>query len=181
MDKIVTDLCRDHDFVPLIWERLGDEFLAEAIPVSISRVEQGDTEIERLVHELDCFTFGKISPPTGGNCPQAKANLADRQISIFVRPEAHYLSLDVQRSTLNAQASIKLDIERWALDVERFSCDRQIKDSAAHRCSRLDGESGLERADAGTCCGDSATENFCGCPVRFLEGGTEFARRALFV
>ncbi len=78
MNEIVTDLGRDHDFVPLIRERLGNQFFAQTISVGVSRIEQGDTEIERLVHERDRFAFGKISPPAGGNRPQTKADLANR-------------------------------------------------------------------------------------------------------
>ena len=69
MDKIVADLGRDHDFVPLIWERLRDQFFAQSVSVRVSCIEQCDAEIERLVHERDRFALGKISPPSGGNRP----------------------------------------------------------------------------------------------------------------
>ena len=60
-----------------------------------------DAEIERLVHQRDRFALGKISPPTGGNRPQTKADLADGEIGILVSPELHkrkYLTTEAQRS-----------------------------------------------------------------------------------
>src|SRR5438309_6692264 len=46
--------------------------------------------------------------------------LTDRSVFLYVRKRIR-LSLNVQRLTLNAQRSIKLDVERWASDVERLS------------------------------------------------------------
>src|SRR5207247_7748082 len=64
-------------------------------------IEQRDTEIKRLMHQCDRFALGKISPPTGGNRPQTKANFAHRQVSILVRAKAH--GVKVKRSTSKAQ------------------------------------------------------------------------------
>ena len=76
MHEIVTNFCRDHDFIPLVWKRLRDQLFAQSVSVRIGGVEQCDTEIERLVHERNRFAFGEISPPTSGNRPQTKADLA---------------------------------------------------------------------------------------------------------
>jgi hypothetical protein len=43
-------------------------------------------------------------------------------------------------------------------------------------CSRVHGESGLERADAGARGGDPTVEHFCSGGMRVLERGTELAR-----
>jgi hypothetical protein len=89
MYKIVADLCCNHDFVPLIWEGLGDQFFTQPVAVRISRIKQSDAEIERLVHEGDRFAFGEISPPASGNRPQTKPDLAHRQLGALVRTEVH--------------------------------------------------------------------------------------------
>ena len=41
------------------------------------------------MHERDRFALGKISPPTGGNRPETKADLADCQIGILVSAKLH--------------------------------------------------------------------------------------------
>src|SRR5438093_13332360 len=46
-------------------------------------------------------------------------SLTVRSVFLYVRKRIP-LSLNVQCSTLNDQRSIKLDVERWALDVERL-------------------------------------------------------------
>src|SRR4029453_15350905 len=89
MHKIVTDLSGDHDFIPLIRKRFGDQFFAQSVAVSVSGIEKRDPEIERLWHQSDRFAFGEISPPTSRNRPQTKTNLAHRQVSILVSPKAH--------------------------------------------------------------------------------------------
>ena len=78
MNEIVPNLGRDRDFIPLIRERFGDQFFTQSISVRIGCIEQSNSEIECLVHQCYCFAFGKISPPTGGDGPQTKANFADR-------------------------------------------------------------------------------------------------------
>src|SRR5947208_9710516 len=84
MNKVVTDLSRDYDFIPLVRERFRDQLFAQTVAIGISRIEQGDTEVERSLHERNRFAFGKISAPAGGNRAQTKANLANRQNSGFV-------------------------------------------------------------------------------------------------
>src|ERR1700688_2254653 len=89
MYKIVADLGRDHDFVSLIWERLRDQFFAQSVSVRISRIEESDAEVKRVMHQRNRFALGEISPPTGGDCPQAEPDFADRQVGIFVCAKAH--------------------------------------------------------------------------------------------
>src|ERR1700692_3586572 len=90
---IVADLCREHDFFSLIWERLRDQFFAQSVSVRISRIEESDAEVECVMHQRNRFALGEISPPTGGNCPQAEPAFADRQVGIFVSAETHDPSL----------------------------------------------------------------------------------------
>src|SRR5260370_26248954 len=101
MDEIVSDLGRDRDFIPLFRERLGDQLLAQSVAISVRRIEQGDAEIERLVHERNRFAFGEVSPPAGRDGPQAEANFAYGEVGIFVSAEPHRQK--TKRSTLNAQ------------------------------------------------------------------------------
>src|SRR5438270_8660653 len=89
MHEIVSDLRRDHDFVPLFLKCLGDQLLAQSVSISISRVEQRDAEIECLMHQRNRFAFGEISPPTRGNCPEPKPDLANRQVGVLVSAESH--------------------------------------------------------------------------------------------
>ena len=88
-DKIVADLCRDHDFIALIRESLRDQFFAQSISIGVGRIEERDAEIKRLVHERDRFALGEISPPAGRDRPEAEADLADLQVGIFVSAKAH--------------------------------------------------------------------------------------------
>src|SRR5437660_5736147 len=88
-DEIITDLGRDRDFIALFWERLGNQFFAQPVSISVGRVEERNSEIERLVHQCDRFALGKISPPAGGNRPQTKADLADGQVRVFVSAKLH--------------------------------------------------------------------------------------------
>src|SRR5882724_11231125 len=67
VDEIITDLGRDRNLAALFWERLGNQFFAQPVSISVGRVEERNSEIERLVDQCDRFPFGKISPPTGGN------------------------------------------------------------------------------------------------------------------
>src|SRR4029077_6335765 len=83
------DLRRDYDFIALIRERFCDQLFAQTIPVGISRIEQRNPEIKRLVHQRNRFTLGKISPPAGGNCPQPEADFTDCEIGILVSAKAH--------------------------------------------------------------------------------------------
>src|SRR5438094_34966 len=76
MHKIVADLGRDHDFIPLVRERLCDQFFAETISVCIGRIEQSDAEIECPVYERNRFALGEISPPTCRNRPHAETDFA---------------------------------------------------------------------------------------------------------
>src|SRR5437879_8507169 len=112
MNKIVSNLGCDHDFIPLVRERFRDQLFAQTVAIGISRIEQGDAEIERSLHERNRFAFGKISPPAGGNRPQTKADLANRQISVFVSAKLHRLSLNARCSTLNAQLNSTLNVGR---------------------------------------------------------------------
>ena len=107
MNKIVSDLGRDHDFIPLVWKCFRDQFFAETSAVGISRIEQSDAEIECLVHERDCFPFGKISPPAGGNCPQTKTDFAHGQVCVLVSAKTHgrLPTLEGNRPTLNFQTT----------------------------------------------------------------------------
>src|SRR4030095_5782161 len=96
MDKVVADLGRDDDFIPLFRKRLGDQFLAQTVSVGISRVEQRNTEIERLMHEPDRFALSEIPPPSGGNSPKTKPDFAHGQVGVSVGAETHSQSLNVQ-------------------------------------------------------------------------------------
>jgi hypothetical protein len=53
-----------------------------------------------------------------------------------------------------------LDVERSAFDVCLLHELKGQSSSSYHR-ARLNGESGLERTDAGACGGDSASQGFC--------------------
>ena len=88
-DKIVADLGRDHDFIALVRERLGDQFFAQAVSVGIGGIEQRDPEIERLVHKRNRLALGEIPPPTGRNRPKTKADFADGELGVFVSAKAH--------------------------------------------------------------------------------------------
>jgi sirohydrochlorin cobaltochelatase len=88
-DKIVTDLGRNDDFIALLGESFRDVFLAQAVAVSIGGIEKRHSKIESFVHECDRFAFAEIPPPTRGDRPQTKTDLADCQIGIFVGPETH--------------------------------------------------------------------------------------------
>src|SRR5256885_5516187 len=89
MDKIVANLCRNHDFIPLIRKRFRDQFFAQPVSVSVGCVEKCYAQIKGLMHERDRFALGEISPPTGGNRPQPKANFAHRQVRASIRTKAH--------------------------------------------------------------------------------------------
>src|SRR5262245_17043860 len=89
MNKIVADLRRDHDLIPLVRESFRDQFFTQTVSVSVSRIEQGDPEIKRLVHQFDRFALSKISPPTSRNRPQTKADFTDCEIGVLVSPKAH--------------------------------------------------------------------------------------------
>src|SRR4029077_18668438 len=96
MHKIVANFRRNHDSIPLFWERLRDQFFAQSIPIGISRIEQRDAKIESLVHDPNRSALGKIPPPAGRNRPQTKADFAHSQIGIFVSAKTH-------RATLNTE------------------------------------------------------------------------------
>src|ERR1700730_16449772 len=89
MNKIVADFCGDSDFLALIRKRFGDQFLAQAVAVGIRGIEKGDAKVEGLVHERDRFTLGKISPPTGRNCPESEADFAHCQVGVLVGAKFH--------------------------------------------------------------------------------------------
>ena len=72
LDEIVADLGRNRDLVALFRERLRDQFLAQSIAVGVGCIEEGNAEIERLVHERDRFALGKVSPPAGRNRPETE-------------------------------------------------------------------------------------------------------------
>jgi hypothetical protein len=88
-DKVIAHFCCDHDFVPIRRKRFGDEFLAQAISISVGGIEQSNTEIEGPVHEGDGFAFGEIAPPTGRDRPEAEADFAHREIGVFVSAKTH--------------------------------------------------------------------------------------------
>ena len=46
-------------------------------------IEQRDTEIERPVHQRNCFGLGKISPPALGNRPVSKPDFTNGQVSVL--------------------------------------------------------------------------------------------------
>ncbi len=89
MNKIVANLCRNHDLIPLIRESFRDQFFAQSVSVRVSGIEERDAEIKRFVHQRDRFALGKISPPTCRNRPQTKADFADSQIGILVSAKLH--------------------------------------------------------------------------------------------
>ena len=89
MDKIVTDLGCNNDFIALVRKCFRNQFFAQSVSVRVSRIEQRDTEIECFVHERNRLALGKVSPPTGGNSPRTKTNFAHSQIGIFVGAEPH--------------------------------------------------------------------------------------------
>src|SRR6266478_10045800 len=93
VDEIITDLGRDRDFIALFWERLGNQFFAQPVAIRVGRIEQGDTEIERLMHERDRFALGKISPPTSRDRPKTEADLAYRKVGVFISAMAHGSSI----------------------------------------------------------------------------------------
>ena len=86
-DKVVANLGGDHDLVAIFWERLRDVFLAQAVAVSIRRIEQGNPQIERLVHEGEGLAFGVIAPPPGRDRPQTSkpTSLTVRSVFLYVR------------------------------------------------------------------------------------------------
>src|SRR5262245_5301785 len=96
MHKIVADLGRDHDLIPLIRESFRDQLFAQSVAVRVSRIEQRNPEIECLMHQRDRLSLSKISPPTSRNRPQTEADLTHGQVCIFVSPKAHgtYLTTD---------------------------------------------------------------------------------------
>src|SRR5436190_19661032 len=108
MDKIVADLGRDHDFIPLVRECLCDQLFAQSISVRVGRIEQRDPEIERLAHERDRFALSEISPPTGGDCPQSEADFADCQVSVFVSAKAHTATISSSVARVQAIATLAL-------------------------------------------------------------------------
>src|SRR5260370_41163168 len=63
--EIVADLGCDGYFIALFWERLGDQFLAQTVAISIGCIEQSNSEIERLVHQRDRFALSELAPPAG--------------------------------------------------------------------------------------------------------------------
>src|SRR5206468_9268106 len=83
MDKIVANLGCNHDFIALIRESFGNQFLAQSVSIRVSRIKQRDAEIERLVHQRNRFALGKISPPPSGNRPQSEPHFAHCQVGIF--------------------------------------------------------------------------------------------------
>src|SRR5438270_3623238 len=108
-DEIISDLGRDRDLVALFRECLGDQFLAQSVAVSVSCIEKGNSEIERHVHERDCFALGEISPPAGRDRPETESDLADFKIGVRVSAKLHRgINLansaeNVQRRTLNIE------------------------------------------------------------------------------
>src|SRR3954453_7546308 len=60
MDKVVADLGRDHNFIPLVRERPGNQLFTKPVSISVSRIEERNTQIKRLVHQRDGFPFSKI-------------------------------------------------------------------------------------------------------------------------
>src|SRR5205823_5810130 len=89
VDEVIADLGRDRDLVALFRERFRDQLLAQSVAVSVSCIEKGNSEIERLVHERDCFALGEISPPTGRDRPETEADLADFKIGVLVSAKLH--------------------------------------------------------------------------------------------
>jgi hypothetical protein len=157
MHKIVADLRRDGDFAALFRECLRDQLFTQAIAVSVSRVEQRDTEVECFVHERDRLALGKISPPTGRDRPETEPDLAHRQVSIPVSAKLHTRTLvgsaeNVQRPTPNVQCSIRslssstFGVGRWTFSA--FACCKRLTAACFYR-AWLDGESRLESADPG--------------------------------
>ena len=88
-NEIVADLSCNHNFVPPIRERLGDQLFAQAVSVRIGCIKQCHTDIERPVHEFNRFALSKISPPAGRNRPQPEADFAYCQVGIFVSAKLH--------------------------------------------------------------------------------------------
>src|SRR6266446_1429697 len=105
MHEIVSDLRRDHDVITLLWESLGDQLLAQSVSISISRVEQREAEIECLMHQRNRFAFGEISPPTRGNCPEPKPDLANRQVGVLVSAESHMETISSSVARMQATAN----------------------------------------------------------------------------
>jgi hypothetical protein len=65
--------------------------------------KQGDSQIRRLMHQPDRFARSKVSPPTGGNRPQTKTDLADCEIGVFVSSKMQETYL----TTLSAEVTEK--------------------------------------------------------------------------
>src|SRR5438876_4394787 len=109
MDEIVSDLGRDRDFIALFWERLGNQFFAQPVSISVGRVEERNSEIERLVHECDRFAFGEASPPAGGDRPETEPDFTYGEVGIFVSAELH-LGSSLTNPTENVQRRLLFNI-----------------------------------------------------------------------
>ena len=95
--EVVADLGGDDDLVALVGEGPGDEFLAVAVAVGVGGIEEGDAEIERLVHERDGFAFGEGAPPAGGDGPETEADFGDADFRFGQGAKFHAGSLDRAR------------------------------------------------------------------------------------
>src|SRR5579864_1816120 len=112
MDEIVANLGRDNDLVALGRERLGNKLLAQPVAVSIGGIEQGYPQIEGFVHEGNRFAFSEGAPPPGRDCPEPKADFADGEVGVFIRPKLHNERITAEATEVTEKIGFNLRVLR---------------------------------------------------------------------
>src|SRR4029077_7562191 len=92
MDKIVSNLCRYHNLIPLVQKSLGDQLSAQAVPVCVGCLVECYSEIEGFPHQIDGLLLSEAAPPSCRYSPHAKSNLAHGKIGISISAIFHCVS-----------------------------------------------------------------------------------------
>jgi hypothetical protein len=82
MVEVVADLGGDHDLIAPGLEGLGDQPLASPVAVGVGGVKEGDSQVERFLHEGDGLFVGVIAPPAGAEGPEAESDLGNAYVRL---------------------------------------------------------------------------------------------------
>src|SRR5262249_54919299 len=89
MHEVISDLCSDHDPIPLMPESLGYQFFAPPIAVGICGVVQSYAQIQGMSHPLPGLVVAKSAPPGRRERTEPTSDFADGQIGVAISTVFH--------------------------------------------------------------------------------------------
>src|SRR6187200_2552963 len=70
-------------------EHAPDELLVRTLAIGIAGLEEGDPELERLVHQALALRLADVTPPARAERPRPEADLRRLEVGIAETPSSH--------------------------------------------------------------------------------------------